>query len=173
MHQKLQADITQWGKILNDLQNGTLKQGVNKIMSAPLVFSTIKDPDYKFTTGDVYITTKMLNKVFATKHAHKFDLNVMKQLPGALSNPIAIFKNFDPVANASVKGEIIAVVELRDTQNNLVHVPLVFDVQSGRNSYQTRVKSIFPRVNTTWYSNAINNGDLLYVNTKNKPTNSQ
>ena len=166
MHQKLQADITQWGKKLNDLQNGTLKQGVNKIMSAPLVFSTIKDPDYKFTTGDVYITTKMLNKVFATKHAHKFDLNVMKQLPGALSNPIAIFKNFDPVANASVKGEIIAVVELRDTQNNLVHVPLVFDVQSGRNSYQTRVKSIFPRVNTTWYSNAINNGDLLYVNTK-------
>lgn len=166
MHQKLQADITQWGKILNDLQNGTLKQGVNKIMSAPLVFSTIKDPDYKFTTGDVYITTKMLNKVFNTKHAHKFDLNVMKQLPGALSNPIAIFKNFDPVANASVKGEIIAVVELRDTQNNLVHVPLVFNVQSGRNSYQTRVKSIFPRVNTTWYSNAINNGDLLYVNTK-------
>ena len=166
MHQKLQADITQWGKTLTDLQNGTLKQGVNKIMSAPLVFSTIKDPDYKFTTGDVYITTKMLNKVFATKHAHKFDLNVMKQLPGALSNPIAIFKNFDPVANASVKGEIIAVVELRDTQNNLVHVPLVFDVQSGRNSYQTRVKSIFPRVNTTWYSNAINNGDLLYVNTK-------
>ena len=166
MHQKLQADITQWGKILNDLQNGTLKQGVNKIMSAPLVFSTIKDPDYKFTTGDVYITTKMLNKVFNTKHAHKFDLNVMKQLPWALSNPIAIFKNFDPVANASVKGEIIAVVELRDTQNNLVHVPLVFDVQSGRNSYQTRVKSIFPRVNNTWYSNAINNGDLLYVNTK-------
>lgn len=166
MHQKLQADITQWGKILNDLQNGTLKQGVNKIMSAPLVFSTIKDPDYKFTTGDVYITTKMLNKVFATKHAHKFDLNVMKQLPGALSNPIAIFKNFDPVANASVKGEIVVVVELRDTQNNLVHVPLVFDVQSGRNSYQTRVKSIFPRVNNTWYSNAINNGDLLYVNTK-------
>ena len=166
MHQKLQADITQWGKILNDLQNGTLKQGVNKIMSAPLVFSTIKDPDYKFTTGDIYITTKMLNKVFATKHAHKFDLNVMKQLPGALSNPIAIFKNFDPVANASVKGEIVAVVELRDTQNNLVHVPLVFDVQSGRNSYQTRVKSIFPIVNTTWYSNAINNGDLLYVNTK-------
>ena len=166
MHQKLQADITQWGKTLTDLQNGTLKKGVNKIMSAPLVFSTIKDPDYKFTTGDVYITTKMLNKVFSTKHAHKFDLNVMKQLPGALSNPIAIFKNFDPVANASVKGEIIAVVELRDTQNNLVHVPLVFDVQSGRNSYQTRVKSIFPRVNTTWYSNAINNGDLLYVNTK-------
>ena len=166
MHQKLQADITQWGKTLTDLQNGTLKQGVNKIMSAPLVFSTIKDPDYKFTTGDVYITTKMLNKVFSTKHAHKFDLNVMKQLPGALSNPIAIFKNFDPVANASVKGEIIAVVELKDTQNNLVHVPLVFDVQSGRNSYQTRVKSIFPRVNTTWYSNAINNGDLLYVNTK-------
>lgn len=166
MHQKLSADINQWSKTIDDLQNGNLKQGVNKIMSAPLVFSTIKDPDYKFTTGDVYITTKMLNKVFATKHAHKFDLNVMKQLPGALSNPIAIFKNFDPVANASVKGEIIAVVELRDTQNNLVHVPLVFDVQSGRNSYQTRVKSIFPRVNATWYSNAINNGDLLYVNTK-------
>lgn len=166
MHQKLKADITQWGKTLDDLQNGTLKQGVNKIMSAPLVFSTIKDPDYKFTTGDVYITTKMLNKVFNTKHAHKFDLNVMKQLPGALSNPIAIFKNFDPVANTSVKGEIIAVVELRDTQNNFIHIPLVFDVQSGRNSYQTRVKSIFPRVNATWYSNAINNGDLLYVNTK-------
>lgn len=166
MHQKLSDDINQWSKTIDDLQNGNLKQGVNKIMSAPLVFSTIKDPDYKFTTGDVYITTKMLNKVFTNKHAHKFDLNVMKQLPGALSNPIAIFKNFDPVANASVKGEIIAVVELRDTQNNLVHVPLVFDVQSGRNSYQTRVKNIFPRVNTTWYSNAINNGDLLYVNTK-------
>ena len=166
MHQKLQADITQWGKTLTDLQNGTLKRSVNKIMSAPLVFSTIKDPDYKFTTGDVYITTKMLNKVFATKHAHKFDLNVMKQLPGALSNPIAIFKNFDPIANASVKGEIIAVVELKDTQNNFIHVPLVFDVQSGRGGYQTRVKSIFPIVNATWYSNAINNGDLLYVNTK-------
>ncbi len=166
MHQKLQADITQWGKTLTDLQNGTLKRSVNKIMSAPLVFSTIKDPDYKFTTGDVYITTRMLNKVFATKHAHKFDLNVMKQLPGALSNPIAIFKNFDPVANASVKGEIVAVVELKDTQNNFIHVPLVFDVQSGRGGYQTRVKSIFPRVNATWYSNAINNGDLLYVNTK-------
>lgn len=166
MHQKLQADITQWEKTLTDLQNGTLKRSVNKIMSAPLVFSTIKDPDYKFTTGDVYITTKMLNKVFATKHAHKFDLNVMKQLPGALSNPIAIFKNFDPIANASVKGEIVAVVELKDTQNNFIHVPLVFDVQSGRGGYQTRVKSIFPRVNATWYSNAINNGDLLYVNTK-------
>lgn len=166
MHQKLQADITQWGKTLTDLQNGTLKRSVNKIMSAPLVFSTIKDPDYKFTTGDVYITTKMLNKVFTTKHAHKFDLNVMKQLPGALSNPIAIFKNFDPVANTSVKGEIVAVVELKDTQNNFIHVPLVFDVQSGRGGYQTRVKSIFPRVNATWYSNAINNGDLLYVNTK-------
>lgn len=166
MHQKLQADITQWGKTLTDLQNGTLKRSVNKIMSAPLVFSTIKDPDYKFTTGDVYITTKMLNKVFATKHAHKFDLNVMKQLPGALSNPIAIFKNFDPIANASVKGEIVAVVELKDTQNNFIHVPLVFDVQSGRGGYQTRVKSIFPRVNATWYSNAINNGNLLYVNTK-------
>ena len=166
MHQKLQADINQWSKTIDDLQNGTLKQGVTKMMSAPLVFSTIKDPDYKFTTGDIYITTKMLNKVFANKHAHKFDLNVMKQLPGALSNPIAIFKNFDPVNKTSVKGEIIAVVELRDTQNNLVHVPLVFDVQSGRNSYQTRVKSIFPRVNATWYSNAINNGDLLYGNTK-------
>lgn len=166
MHQKLQADINQWSKTIDDLQNGTLKQGVTKMMSAPLVFSTIKDPDYKFTTGDIYITTKMLNKVFANKHAHKFDLNVMKQLPGALSNPIAIFKNFDPVNKTSVKGEIIAVVELRDTQNNLVHVPLVFDVQSGRNSYQTRVKSIFPRVNDAWYSNAIHNGDLLYGNTK-------
>jgi hypothetical protein len=166
MHQKLQADINQWSKTIDDLQNGTLKQGVTKMMSAPLVFSTIKDPDYKFTTGDIYITTKMLNKVFANKHAHKFDLNVMKQLPGALSNPIAIFKNFDPVNKTSVKGEIIAVVELRDTQNNLVHVPLVFDVQSGRNSYQTRVKSIFPRVNNAWYSNAIHNGDLLYGNTK-------
>ena len=166
MHQKLSADINQWSKTIDDLQNGNLKQGVNKIMSAPLVFSTIKDPDYKFTTGDIYITTKMLNKVFANKHAHKFDLNVMKQLPGALSNPIAIFKNFDPVNKTSVKGEIIAVVELRDTQNNLVHVPLVFDVQSGRNSYQTRVKSIFPRVNDAWYSNAIHNGDLLYGNTK-------
>nr|DAQ08889.1 MAG TPA: crystallin beta/gamma motif-containing protein [Caudoviricetes sp.] len=166
MHQKLQADINQWSKTIDDLQNGTLKQGVTKMMSAPLVFSTIKDPDYKFTTGDIYITTKMLNKVFDNKHAHKFDLNVMKQLPGALSNPIAIFKNFDPVNKTSVKGEIIAVVELRDTQNNQVHVPLVFDVQSGRNSYQTRVKSIFPRVNATWYSNAINNGDLLYGNTK-------
>ena len=166
MHQKLQADINQWSKTIDDLQNGTLKQGVTKMMSAPLVFSTIKDPDYKFTTGDVYITTKMLNKVFANKHAHKFDLNVMKQLPGALSNPIAIFKNFDPVNKTSVKGEIIAVVELRDTQNNFVQVPLVFDVQSGRNSYQTRVKSIFPRVNSAWYSNAIHNGDLLYGNTK-------
>lgn len=166
MHQKLQADINQWSKTIDDLQNGTLKQGVTKMMSAPLVFSTIKDPDYKFTTGDIYITTKMLNKVFANKHAHKFDLNVMKQLPGALSNPIAIFKNFDPVNKTSVKGEIIAVVELRDTQNNLIHVPLVFDVQSGRNSYQTRVKSIFPRVNNAWYSNAIHNGDLLYGNTK-------
>ncbi len=166
MHQKLQADINQWSKVIDDLQSGTLKQGVTKMMSAPLVFNTIKDPDYKFTTGDIYITTKMLNKVFANKHAHKFDLNVMKQLPGALSNPIAIFKNFDPVNKTSVKGEIIAVVELRDTQNNLVHVPLVFDVQSGRNSYQTRVKSIFPRVNDAWYSNAIHNGDLLYGNTK-------
>ena len=166
MHQKLQADINQWSKTIDDLQSGTLKQGVTKMMSAPLVFNTIKDPDYKFTTGDIYITTKMLNKVFANKHAHKFDLNVMKQLPGALSNPIAIFKNFDPVNKTSVKGEIIAVVELRDTQNNLVHVPLVFDVQSGRNSYQTRVKSIFPRVNDAWYSNAIHNGDLLYGNTK-------
>ena len=128
-------------------------------MRMPLVYQMIG-----MKNKELFIENNILSKVLNKKHANKYELDVLKQLPTALADPIAVFENYD-VTTGTVKADtFISVIEIKSKTGKLTSVPISFNVKTD--GYF--IVSIFPREKDLWYREQINNNHLLYVNRTKK-----
>ena len=120
---KLEQDSIAWNSVMDRYKDGEIPNRDVRLMSTPLVLQMLG-----FSAHDIEITPSVLAKVLKGKHADSIDTEVLKDLPRALANPVAIFKNYDGRKQKFIDNEVIVVVDILGKKGTLIQVPLVFDI---------------------------------------------
>lgn len=154
--QQLKEDIKQWKQNLKEIRKKTFSKAYAFVMKTPLSLQLVGAKNL-----DVCIAP---SKIATIKHDHpNITDDVLMQLPEALTDPVMIFKS------STVKGRIVAVLELKDEQGVNVVVPFELDVNKN-NYHMNLAASIYGkgdgRVNMVWYMKQIREKNTLYINKK-------
>lgn len=158
--EKLERDSMAWNDVMDRYKNGDIpNQGV-KLMDTPIVLQMLG-----FSAHDIEITPSVLSKVLKGKHADSIDTEVLKDLPRAIANPVAIFKNYDGEKREYIDNQVIIVVSIEDKQGRIIQIPLIFDV-AKRKIKVNRIKSIFGRDSKEWFLTNLKKSALLYYSEK-------
>ena len=161
--EKLERDSMAWNDVMDRYKNGDIpNQGV-KLMDTPIVLQMLG-----FSAHDIEITPSVLAKVLKGKHADSIDTEVLKDLPRAIANPVAIFRNYDKRTKKYTDNQVIVVVDIMDKQGAIIQIPLIFDVEKQKIKVN-RIKSIFGRETIDWYVANLRKNALLYYD-KKRPT---
>lgn len=157
---KLEQDSIAWNSVMDRYKDGEIPNRDVRLMSTPIVLQMLG-----FSAHDIEITPSVLAKVLKGKHADSIDTEVLKDLPRAIANPVAIFRNYDGEKREYIDNQVIVVVDIADKQGEIIQIPLVFDVEK-RKIKVNRIKSIFGRGTLSWYSNSLKHHSLLYYGKK-------
>lgn len=170
MQQIMNNDIQAWSNVIDNHLNGQPITGSVKLMDSPMVLQLIN------AVGEIDINPSVIKKALNGKHVWQMDVEVLKQLPKKIANPIAIFKNYDPVTKQVIPNEYVVVLDayannkqgINASGENIQVVIKNTTVFNGRKKtwQANKIKTITPRRNANWYINQLNNGNLVYWNTK-------
>lgn len=170
MQQIMNNDIQAWSNVIDNHLNGQPITGSVKLMDSPMVLQLIN------AVGEIDINPSVIKKALNGKHVGQMDAEVLKQLPKKIANPIAIFKNYDPVTKQVIPNEYVVVLDayannkqgINASGENIQVVIKNTTVFNGRKKtwQANKIKTITPRRNANWYINQLNNGNLIYWNTK-------
>lgn len=170
MQQIMNDDIKAWSKVIDHHLNGQPITGSVKLMDSPMVLQLIN------AVGEIEINPSVIKKVLNGKHVGQMDAEVLKQLPKKIANPIAIFKNYNPVTKQVIPNEYVVVLDayannkqgVNASGENIQVVIKNTTMSNGRKKtwQANKIKTITPRRNANWYINQLNNGNLVYWNTK-------
>ena len=157
---KLEQDSIAWNSVMDRYKDGNIPNRDVRLMSTPIVLQMLG-----FSAHDIEITPSVLAKVLKGKHADSIDTEVLKDLPRAIANPVAIFRNYSKQAKRYIDNEVIIVVAIEDKQGRVIQIPLIFDVVK-RKIKVNRIKSIFGRGTIEWYVTNLRKKALLYYSQK-------
>lgn len=157
---RLEQDSIAWNSVMDHYKDGEIQNRDVRLMSTPIVLQMLG-----FSAHDIEITPSVLAKVLKGKHADSIDTEVLKDLPRAIANPVAIFKNYDGEKREYIDNQVIIVVALEDKKGNSIQIPLIFDTYKNKNKVH-RIKSIFGRESIDWYVTNLKKNALLYYNKK-------
>lgn len=170
MQQIMNNDMQAWSNVIDNHLNGQPITGSVKLMDSPMVLQLIN------AVGEIDINPSVIKKALNGKHVGQMDVEVLKQLPKKIANPIAIFKNYDPVTKQVIPNEYVVVLDayannkqgINASGENIQVVIKNTTVFNGRKKtwQANKIKTITPRRNANWYINQLNNGNLVYWNTK-------
>lgn len=158
--EKLERDSMAWNDVMDRYKNGDIPNQDVKLMDTPIVLQMLG-----FSAHDIEITPSVLSKVLKGKHADSIDTEVLKDLPRAIANPVAIFKNYDGEKREYIDNQVIIVVSIEDKQGRIIQIPLIFDV-AKRKIKVNRIKSIFGRESKEWFLTNLKKSALLYYSEK-------
>lgn len=160
--EKLKADTEAWGTLIDAFKDNEVTEYRHRVMRMPLVYQMIG-----MKNKELFIENNILSKVLNKKHANKYDLDVLKQLPIVLADPIAVFENYDAETKKIKENSFVAVVEVKSKTGKLTNIPIIFNKEDS--GYF--ILSIFPRESDEWYYKQIQNNHLMYINhTKKMPS---
>lgn len=160
---KLEQDSIAWNSVMDRYKDGNIPNRDVRLMSTPIVLQMLG-----FSAHDIEITPSVLAKVLKGKHADSIDTEVLKDLPRAIANPVAIFRNYDGEKREYIDNQVVIVVALEDKKGNSIQIPLIFDTYKNKNKVH-RIKSIFGRESNDWYITNLRKNALLYYD-KKRPT---
>lgn len=154
--QKLQKDVVAWNKLIDELE-AVPKQTVLMLNQTPLVMHMV-GADFK----KLYATPHMFERLFKSKDGSKgsFGKNELKQIPQALTDPIAIFDQDN--------GRKLFLLDLQTSNGSPVVVPVEFNAQKDFATVNLALTAFAKEKNGKpkfgWIKNL--KGKELYVNTK-------
>ena len=154
--QKLQKDVVAWNKLIDELE-AVPKQTVLMLNQTPLVMHMV-GADFK----KLYATPHMFERLFNSKDGSKgsFGKNELKQIPQALTDPIAIFDQDN--------GRKLFLLDLQTSNGSPVVVPVEFNAQKDFATVNLALTAFAKEKNGKskfgWIKNL--KGKELYVNTK-------
>lgn len=160
---KLEQDSIAWNSVMDRYKDGNIPNRDVRLMSTPIVLQMLG-----FSAHDIEITPSVLAKVLKGKHADSIDTEVLKDLPRAIANPVAIFRNYDKRTKKYTDNQVIVVVDITDKQGTIIQIPLIFDVEKQKVKVN-RIKSIFGRETIDWYVANLRKNAILYYD-KKRPT---
>lgn len=154
--QKLQKDVVAWNKLIDELE-AVPKQTVLMLNQTPLVMHIV-GADFK----KLYATPHMFERLFKSKDGSRgsFGKNELKQIPQALTDPIAIFDQDN--------GRKLFLLDLQTSNGSPVVVPVEFNAQKDFATVNLALTAFAKEKNGKpkfgWIKNL--KGKELYVNTK-------
>ena len=173
----LKIDGAKWQNTVDRIFSGTydLSKAV-PIMRTPLVFTLVKTRDGQSVAPlPLYVSAGKVKKI-RKKHAYMTQ-DVLKQLPQALSDPIAIFRSAEKSANPNglvALLELSAVINEQGDKDNVVAALALnqrkdgtgIDVNILSSAYtKSSEQSDGTRVpNPNWFVGQEKLGNLLYIN---------
>ena len=162
--QKLQSDLQAWEKTVEDVLSGkNIKktEPFTMLSNTPLVLEFIGGKKEL----PVKITYNVIKKI-ADKH--NLSIDTIKQIPQKMTDPIAVFES------ATIKGDYVMMLELQDSNNATIVVPIVLNQKSGKDKlYEVNIvtsaygrQNINGTANDIWFNNQVDNGKLRYWDEK-------
>lgn len=154
--QKLQKDVVAWNKLIDELE-AVPKQTVLMLNQTPLVMHIV-GADFK----KLYATPHMFERLSKSKDGSRgsFGKNELKQIPQALTDPIAIFDQDN--------GRKLFLLDLQTSNGSPVVVPVEFNAQKDFATVNLALTAFAKEKNGKpkfeWIKNL--KGKELYVNTK-------
>ncbi len=158
---RLSRDVASWSETVDQFLDRSLPR------TKPLFVMTT--PLALHLAGAEVLPVSMrygvLEKVLRVKH--KIPAETLKQLPGALADPIMIFDS------ATTPGSLVVMVELTDPDGATLVVPLRLNKKRGRYEIYNEISSVYGRKkqdtqkpNDQWFGDQVKEGRLRYMNTK-------
>ena len=158
---KLTEDEAAFSHNVDLFMNGELKGGNVKVMTTPLVMKLVGAEILP-----VYIHQNVLAKILKHGkkvdgihgHADEMDADILKQLPKALTDPMAIVES---------KGKPVVITSLVDKNRDTIIVPFVLEKKIKEEKYYTAnlIGSAYGKKSNQWILDKIL-GNLLYINKK-------
>ena len=162
---KLAQDEAEFSQSIDLFMDGKLKGGNVKVMTTPLVMKLVGAEILPVETS-----TTVLSKILHGKHSNELDENIVKQIPRALTDPVAVFQS------KTKKGRLVVALELKDKNKSPIVVPFALDISSNpvdtSNGYYMNFitseygKDYKGRPNIKWFYDEINAGRMCYGNKK-------
>ena len=158
---ELKAEAEAWEKTVDDVTAGKIYERAHiEVMQTPKVFNLIGAKSLPIYTD----ANKLLS---ALKKHPALTTDIIKQIPYAISDPVAIFRSA-----THPNDSIVVMTEVIDKDGGTVVVPVQLDVT--QDSYKiNRIASIYAKKNdktgeihNEWFVEQVNNGQLLYINNK-------
>lgn len=157
--ERLAQESKQWGDFVDGL---TAKPTQNVVMlrQTPLVMHLVGADFLELRTAPhmfdgIFPTAKRSNP---KHHVHtEMTREILKQLPAALTDPIAVFKS------ATDDASKVFMLEVRDTKGETVILPVSFNA-SGRHAEINLITSAYGKESKKWFADQENNNRLLYAN---------
>ena len=158
---KLTEDEAAFSHNVDLFMDGELKGGNVKVMTTPLVMKLVGAEILP-----VYIHQNILAKILKHGkkvdgihgHADEMDADTLKQLPKALTDPMAIVEN---------KGRTVVITSLKDKNRDTIIVPFVLEKKIKEEKYYAAnlIGSAYGKKSNQWILDKIL-GNLLYINKK-------
>ena len=162
---KLAQDEAAFSHNVDLFMDGKLKSGNVKVMTTPLVMKLVGAEILPVETS-----TTVLSKLLHGKHSNELDENIVKQIPRALTDPVAVFQS------KTKKGRLVVALELKDKNKSPIVVPFALDISSNpvdtsNGYYMNFITSAYGkdykgRPNIKWFYDEINAGRMCYGNKK-------
>lgn len=159
--EKLRLEVESWGALLDGMQEKP-RQPVLMLKQTPVAMHLV-GADFLELRAHPHVFDGIFidaDRSSANHHAHPaMTRDVLKQIPMALADPVAIFKE-DQRPNTYV-----FMLDVTDANGDTVIVPIAFNA-SGRHAEINLVKTAFGRQKKLWFPLQEQQGLLLYANTK-------
>ena len=157
----LADDAAAWADSIEALKSGTRnpRENMTMLRQTPLVLQMLGARNLPVQMGP--------GKVQKAMREHSLAPELVKQIPAAMADPIMVFRS------ATQGGDMIMMLELRDSAGATVNVPVALELE-GTGGYAVNIATtIFGRQkgksgkpDNQWFVNQIAGGNLLYRNNK-------
>lgn len=157
----LTRDEAEFSHNIDLFMEGKLKGGNVKVMTTPLVMKLVGAEILP-----VYIHQNVLAKILKHGkkvdgihgHANEMDAEILKQLPKALTDPMAIVES---------KGKLVVITSLLDKNGDEIVIPFLLNIEVGaRQKYMANIiQSAYGKESKNWIASKIVK-DAKYVNKK-------
>ena len=161
---KLKADEKKWSDTLDKFAEGKAPTRSLRVMNTPLVLQLLSAKNIPLNI-DMEKLGRILKK-HGELNGQGITINVLKQLPSALANPLMIF------TSATKPGRTVVALELKDKAGINIIVPIQLDVE--KEHYDVNIiTSVYGRrdnegnVDHKWFRKNVEQGRLEYVNREN------
>ena len=168
---KLADDEKAFAESIDKFQKGEIKEPLIRVMTTPLVMNLVNAPILP-----VYIRAKALNKILNGKHAYQLDTDILRQIPRALTDPVAIYSSDTQPG----PDKMVVALDLKD--KNGAHIVATFALNQSNNEVDRThaywlnfLTSVYGKDNNdkenpmprdNWFLEQLEKGNLKYINRK-------
>lgn len=156
--EQVQRDMKAWGESVDQfIHNRKAGLPLAKLMTV----CKTSDVYLKLGASDLpmTLTADNLAKIMSNKQDHNLPIELVKQLPRALAEPIMVFDS------ATQDNSFVVLTSLKNKDGRSIMVAVHLDTKR-QHARVNNIASAYSRGNARWYLNQIEDGRLLYQDKK-------